>query len=178
MVCRLVEDKGVAEFLEASYLFSKDSLNFKAILIGGRLSNEHSKSVDIILKKYKLLMKDKLILTGNVDNVQDYLRTFTIFCLPSYREGMPRSIIEAMAMKLPIIATNIRGCRELVKDKINGYLVPVKDSKSIFRKMKVLESSKEIRNKMGKLNYKKAITFHNEKNIVLKQIKLIKQIIK
>ena len=178
MVCRLVKDKGIVEFLEASYFFSKHNSNFKAILIGERLSNEHSKSINLIIKKYKKLMRDKLILTGSVNNVQDYLAIFTIFCLPSYREGLPRSIIEAMAMKLPVIATNIRGCRELVKDKVNGYLVSVKDSKSIYSKMKVLEGSKKIRKKMGNLNCKNAVTFHNEKKIVLKQIKLIKQFIR
>ena len=175
MICRLVKEKGVIEFLEASYLFSKNNQNFKAILVGKRLKNEHSSSVKEIIKKYKFLMKDKLIIVGHVKNVEDYLSIFSVFCLPSYREGLPRSIIEAMSMKLPVIATNIRGCRELIRDNVNGFLVPIKNPLSIFLKMKILEKSKKIRKKMGLEGYKKVAIFHNEKKIVIMQNNLIQK---
>ena len=176
MICRLVEEKGVIEFLEASYLFSKEEKKFKAILIGKRIKNEHSKSIQIKINQYKRLMGDKLIITGEVKNVEDYLKLFSVFCLPSYREGLPRSIIEAMSMKLPVITTNIRGCRELIKNNINGFIIPIKNSRSIYNQIKILKKFKNIRKKMGLINFKKVKLFHNEEKIVNKQNVLINKL--
>lgn len=176
MISRLVEEKGVIEFLEASYLFSKEEINFKAILIGKRIKNEHSKSIQKKINKYKRLMGSKLIITGEVKNVEDYLKLFSVFCLPSYREGLPRSIIEAMSMKLPVITTNVRGCRELIKNNINGFVVPIKNSISIYNKIKMLKKSENVRKKMGFINFKKVKLFHNEEKIVNKQNVLISKL--
>jgi len=176
MICRLVEEKGVIEFLEASYLFSKEEKNFKAILIGKRIKNEHSKSIQKKINQYKRLMGSKLIITGEVKNVEDYLKLFSVFCLPSYREGLPRSIIEAMSMKLPVITTNIRGCRELIKNNINGFIVPIKNSRSIYYKIKMLNKFENVRKKMGFINFKKVKLFHNEDKIVNKQNVLISKL--
>ena len=70
-----------------------------------------------------------MILTGEREGIPALLATMDIFCLPSWREGMPRSIIEAMLMKKPVIATNIRGSREQVLNEKTGMLVQIKSSK-------------------------------------------------
>ncbi len=170
MVCRLVHEKGIKEFLEASLKFSKKNKNFLSIIIGERLKNEHSKSVKMLIEKYKRDMKNQLIILGKVEDVENYLAVFSVFCLPSYREGLPRSIIEAMSLKLPVITTNIRGCRELIKDKVNGFIVPIKNSELINFRINTLYNSKKLRDKMGEKNLKKVIKFYNEKNIINKQL--------
>lgn len=176
IICRLVKEKGIIEFLEACHMLSKEKKKFKAFIIGKRINNEHSNSIQKKINQYKRLMGEKLVITGEIKNVEDYLNFFSVFCLPSYREGLPRSIIEAMSMKIPVITTNIRGCRELIKNNINGFTVPIKDSFSLYQKMKLLEKSERTRKKMGLINLKYVKLFHDENKIVNKQNKLISKL--
>ena len=75
---------------------------------------------------------------GEQENVIPYLKQCSIYVLPSYREGTPKTVLEAMASFKAIITTDAPGCRETVIDGENGYLVPVKDSDAIADKMKYL----------------------------------------
>jgi len=79
-------------------------------------------------------------------------------------------------MKLPVITTNIRGCRELIKNNINGFIVPIKNSRSIYYKIKMLNKFENVRKKMGFINFKKVKLFHNEDKIVNKQNVLISKL--
>ena len=88
-----------------------------------------------------------------------------IFVLPSYREGFPRSIIEASAMAKPIIATNVRGCHEAVDDRNNGILVPVKDSKKLADAILCLLKNPEQSLKMGLKGRERAEKEFNELSI-------------
>src|SRR5699024_6986422 len=101
---RLVKEKGIIEFLN---------------------SYEKLKTKNFI-KSFK--ENKNIIFTDHVDNVNDYLGVSDVFCLPSYREGMPRSIIEAMAMKNAVLATNIRGSKEEVLHNETGFLFDVRNS--------------------------------------------------
>ena len=83
-------------------------------------------------------------------NVEDFLRLMDIFTLPSYREGLPRSIQEAMAMALPVVATDIRGCRNLVKNSKTGLLVPPKKVEELTQALLKLINNKELRESYGK----------------------------
>ena len=101
-----------------------------------------------------------------------------IFCLPSHREGLPRSIIEAMAMGIPVIATNIRGCRELVVPNVTGMLVPSKDSKSLAQAIYKLIYDKQALRDYGKSSILLANEKYNEDFVVNMQIKKIKFLLK
>ena len=98
-----------------------------------------------------------------------------IFCLPSYREGMPRTIIEAMMMQKPVIATNIRGSREEVIDGVTGFLVPPKNVYALEKALEKLILDDELRNKMGIDGRKKALIQYDESNITKLQINIIKK---
>src|SRR5699024_3803664 len=126
---RLVKEKGVLDFLDS---FKKlQNKNIKYIIIGSLPTSERDRKTFIKLNKYK---NSNIHFTGSIDNVEEYLAISDIFCLPSYREGMPRSIIEAMAMKNAVIATNIRGAREEVVDGKTGFLVNLNSSKEIAQR--------------------------------------------
>ena len=96
---------------------------------------------------------------GETENVPPYYGMCSVYVLPSYREGTPRTILEAMATARPIITTDAPGCRETVIDGVNGFLVPVKDAKALSEKMiRFIEHPEKIA-EMGE----KSLEYCNEK---------------
>jgi len=91
-----------------------------------------------------------------------------IACLPSYREGLPKSLIEAAASGLPIVTTDVPGCREIVVEGVNGFLVPARDSAQLAMAIQKLIQNPILRLKMGANNRQKAeLEFANE--IIIQQ---------
>jgi glycosyltransferase involved in cell wall biosynthesis len=86
---------------------------------------------------------------GELDDVRTAISASSIFVLPSYREGTPRSVLEAMAMGRPIVTTDAPGCRETVIDQINGLLVPVKSVGKLVEAILQLVDQPSVREKMG-----------------------------
>ena len=87
---------------------------------------------------------------GFKDDVRPWIEKCSVYVLPSYREGTRRTVLEAMSMSRPIITTNAPGCRETVNDGINGFLVPVKDSKTLAKTMEKFIINDELLNQMGR----------------------------
>ena len=84
-------------------------------------------------------MKENLIIwKPKVENVVPYLQKSKISILPSYREGLPKGLLEAASCKLPIISTDVPGCREVCKNNFNGFLVPQRDKKSLSNSIEKL----------------------------------------
>lgn len=133
MLSRLLKSKGVMEYLEAARLTKQ----------------KHPEATFAILGKYETAMQDaverqvveKYINDGIItkyeetDDVRPYYADCSVYVLPSYGEGTPRTVLEAMASGRPIITADANGCRETVADGKNGFLVPVKDSKALSDKM-------------------------------------------
>ena len=120
-------------------------------------------------------MKEKLILLGYRTDIPELISVMDLFCLPSWREGMSRSILEAMMMGKPILTTNIRGCREQVEHNKTGLIVPVKSELKIYESIEFLINNKNIRKMYGKNSRCKALKNYNEKKILSFQIKKIKE---
>jgi glycosyltransferase involved in cell wall biosynthesis len=87
-------------------------------------------------------------------NVRPFLAKSQVFVLPSYREGTPRSVLEAMAMEMPIITTNAPGCKETVVDGKNGFLVEVKNTVQLANAMEKFILEKDLVSKMGAVSLK------------------------
>ena len=85
---------------------------------------------------------------GNVDKVQPLLKECKFYVLPSYREGVPRSVLEAMAIGRPIITTNVPGCRETVINNFNGFLIPPCNSDLLSEAMIKLINQSEVENRL------------------------------
>ena len=118
-----------------------------------------------------------IIFTGKRDDINNLLYITDIFCLPSYREGMPRSIIEAMASECAIIATDIRGSREEVVEGKTGFLVPLQSPNIIKEKIELLINDSETLNKMKINGRKRAEELYDEKAIVYKQLEVFKELL-
>ncbi len=148
MVARLVKDKGVLEFLKTAKQLSQYS-NIKFVLVGP-LGSEGKQAIE---KKTIEYYAQYVNYIGSVSNVVKVLAASDMFVLPTYyREGLPRILLEAGALGLPLITTDMPGCRDVVKDGWNGYLVPTRDSNALANAVKKLSDNKELREEMGAKN--------------------------
>ena len=152
-VARLLAEKGIYEYLEAAKIIRKlyPKVTFK--VIGGLdLENPYGLSQSELDK----LIASKLIeYPGYVNNVSEHIADSAVFVLPSYyREGVPRSTQEAMAIGRPVITTDVPGCRDTVIDGVNGFLIPKWDVNVLVEKMCFFIENLEQINIMGKESYK------------------------
>lgn len=175
IVARLVQEKGYKEFFEAAVLISRSFPNVYFLVVGERLSSDHSGSIELALAQARKVLGARLIEAGLRKDVSVMLSAMTIFCLPSYREGMPRTIIEAMMMELPVVATNIRGVREEVVDGVTGILVPTRDSSALADALSELLKKPLRACQMGTEGRIRARKLYDESMIVALQIREIRK---
>lgn len=134
-VGRLIKDKGILEFLDASQEVKKKYPHI-AISVVGPFDTNPSGIKEIEIEKF--VKNGTIEFFGEQDDVRPYLSKSSVLVLPSYHEGTPKTILEAMAMGRAIITTNAPGCKETVTDGYNGLLVKVGDSNDLLQKMKYL----------------------------------------
>lgn len=148
---RLVKEKGIIDLINAFTKIARDYRDIFLLIIGDKATNERDNKTKEKIKEIleNVDFKDRFIITGYREDIPELLKISDIFVLPSYREGLPRSIIEAMAMKLPVIATNIRGAREEVLDGETGFLVPVGNVEALADAILKLVRDSELRKSMG-----------------------------
>ncbi len=132
MMGRLLRDKGVYEFVEAARTVRRQFANVRFILLGSTDANPSSVS----LRELQCWNDEKIVeWHGHCSDVRPWLSQTSVFVLPSYREGLPRSTQEAMAMGRPVITTDTVGCRDTVENGRNGFLVPTKDVEALSTAM-------------------------------------------
>ena len=164
MVARAIWHKGVREFYEAAKSFDNDKVVF--VLVGD-IDKGNPSSAD-----EKFLKKGSVRWLGHRDDIRELTAMADIYVLPSYREGVPRTLLEAASMGKPIVTTDTVGCREVVDDTINGFLVPVQDSEALVSKIEKLIKDKSLREKMGKASRKKALSEFDIQKIVMQYLDL------
>ncbi len=136
IVGRLVREKGFFEFFRAAKAVLAIHPETRFLVVGDVLPSDHDGTKAELAREIRSLgITGSVVFTGMVKDTAPCLAAMDIFCLPSYREGMPISLLEAMAMQLPAIATDIRGCREEVADGKTGWLVPARDAQALAARM-------------------------------------------
>ena len=176
LIARLLKDKGVLEYIDAIRILKAKYKMIEFQILGAiGVSNKTA----ITQNELDGWVNNKLIkYLGTSDNVQDVISKVDCVVLPSYREGTPRSLLEACAMGKPIIATDVVGCKEVVEDGLNGYLCEVKNSKDLAVKMEIMFNlSKSERIIMGKAGRRKIVKEFDEKIVINKYLKAIKEIL-
>lgn len=145
MIARLLQDKGVAEFVEAARSLKHTGSRF--VLVGPHDPSLPAAVPEADLEAWK---KEGIVdFVGGVTDVRPYIKDASVFVLPSYREGTPRSVLEAMSMGRAVITTDAPGCRETVVDGDNGFLVPVADAQALARAMQQFIDTPELIHQMG-----------------------------
>lgn len=145
-VGRLLKEKGIHEFLCAAEAVKSEYPNTEFTVVGGLDSNPGGVS----LSRITAMDQQGIIkYVGQVDHVVEYYRACSVFVLPSYREGCPRSTQEAMAVGRAVITTNVPGCRQTVVDGVNGFIVPPWSCSELAKTMKRFVLSPDLVDNMG-----------------------------
>lgn len=147
-VGRILKDKGVLEFVEAARMTKQSSPDARFQMLGKIDPDNPSHIEESVIRSW--VNDGHVEYLGEVNDVRDILGRSDVVVLPSYREGVPRSVLEAMAMGKAIITTDVPGCRETVEHEKNGLLVPPKDVDALGRAMEYMIANPDKRTEMGK----------------------------
>lgn len=132
-VGRLVKDKGINELISAFNLLQREVSSLKLLLVGN-FETDLDPLSNVTLETIK--NNKAIISVGFQTDVRPYFSISNALVFPSYREGFPNVVMQAGAMNLPSIVSNINGCNEIISNEINGLIIPVKDENAIFEAMK------------------------------------------
>ena len=171
MIARVLWEKGFKEYVEAAEILKKRYSNLEFQLLGGIDTGNPSGVPEEIVMKYH---NNKIInYLGTINDVPKVIAKCDCLVLPSYREGVPRTLMEGASMEKSLIATDAIGCKEIVVDSYNGFLCEVRNSKDLADKIeKFLLLSKEEKERMGKNGRKLMKKKFSDKIIIEKYYKI------
>jgi glycosyltransferase involved in cell wall biosynthesis len=169
-------DKGVGEYIEAARLLKRRAANADFCLLG--FLDAQNPSAISRQQMDEWVAEVGVRYLGVSDSVANEIASADCVVLPSYREGVPRSLLEAAAMGRPIVTTDVIGCREVVEDGVNGYLCSPRDAADLAEKMaRIISLSPEARAEMGKRGREKIEREFDEQIVVGKYLAAIAEVL-
>jgi len=159
-VGRLVAEKGFPELFQAAEGFGS---GYVFVVVGPVDPDKQDSLPGEMIERAK---HDGVRFLGMRTDMEDVYAAMDLFVLPSHREGFPRAAMEAAAMALPVIATDIRGCRQVVRDGVNGLLVPVRDPDSLARAIRTVGEDASILSRMSEASRDVAVEEFDERRVV------------
>lgn len=170
MVGRLVAEKGYPELIAAMA-----DVDAELWVVGERLASDHASGIEAVLARAGTdpMLSARIRFLGYRQDVPGLMRAADIYTLPSHREGMPRSIIEAMMTGLPVVATDIRGSREEVVPEETGLLTPLYDIPALAAALNRLVSDPALRRQWGDAGRARALDLYDEAKVVQRQLDLL-----
>lgn len=146
LIARLLKEKGVYDYIEAARRVRRSNPQARFVLLGSVDVNPGSITEDEV----RAWVDEGIVeWPGHVNDVKPWIAKASVFVLPSYREGLPRSTQEVMAMGKPVITTDVPGCRETVQEGVNGMKVPVRDPAALAKAMLAFVERPELIRSMG-----------------------------
>lgn len=133
LIARLLREKGIIEFIEAAKVIKTKYPETCFSMVGWSFDENPSAISAAQVEQWQ--GEGFVEIYGETDDVRPYIDAASVYVLPSYREGTPRTVLEAMAMGRPVITTDVPGCRETVVDGVNGFLVPVRNNEALVKAM-------------------------------------------
>jgi glycosyltransferase involved in cell wall biosynthesis len=177
VISRLLHDKGIVEYIEAAKKLKEDGLDARFQLLGPK-DPVHKRGIPEELVD-SWIENNFVEYLGTTDDVRRFIHSADCVVLPSYREGTPRTLLEAASLAKPIVTTDVPGCNNVVEDQYNGYLCKLKDHNDLATKMKDMALlDGEILEKMGQNSRKKAEKEFDERIVIDRYIDYIKKFIK
>lgn len=147
LVARMLWDKGVGEFVEAARRLTAAGVNARFVLVGDPDPANPASVSEATLRSWN--GQHGVEWRGRREDIPAVLQAAHIACLPSYREGLPKCLLEAAACGLPIVTTDAPGCRDVVRDGVNGFLVPLRDTAALAAALQKLIGDAVLRHRMG-----------------------------
>jgi len=173
MASRLIQEKGIYEYAEAGKILQAKGKKAEFWHIGG----EDEGSLVPISQQEKSTYEHSINFKGHIDDMPSILSQVDIVVLPSYHEGLPRFLLESASAGLPIVTTNVGGCKYVTKDGINGFLVPVKDINLLASSIETLIDDAALRKKMGQESRRIAIEEFEETFITGQYLKVFENLL-
>ena len=147
LVSRMLWDKGVGEFVNAAKMLRQEGIKARFVLVG---KNDPDNPASIPTSTLTSWNDEGVVeWWGYHEDIPGIFRQSHVVCLPSYREGLPKVLMEAAACERPIVTTDTPGCREIVHDGINGFLVPLRNSEALADALRKLIENPTLRKEMG-----------------------------
>lgn len=172
---RMLRDKGVVEFAAAAQLLRSSGIAARFLLAGMRdVENPASLGLDELRR---LQQQTGVEWLGQVDDMAALYRSASVVCLPSYREGLPKALLEACAAGRAIVTTDVPGCREVVTDGLNGLLVKPRDVASLAEALARLLRDPELRARLGVAARQRAETEFDLRLIVRATLELYRELL-
>ena len=172
LICRMLWDKGVGEYVEAARIVKRCFTKADFCLLG--FLDVQNPSAIVRSQMDAWIAEGVVRYLGTRDDVRGEIEAADCIVLPSYREGVPRSLLESAAMGRPIITTDAVGCREVVDDGVNGFLCRVRDADDLAKKMeRMLALSREARIEMGRRGREKMEREFDERLVIDRYLEVI-----
>jgi glycosyltransferase involved in cell wall biosynthesis len=169
LISRLIHDKGIVEYIEAIKILKSKGHHVRYQLLG-QIDTQHSRGIEKELVD-KWIAQDAVEYLGAVEDVRPYINKSHCVVLPSYREGTPRSLLEAASSGKPIVATDVAGCNNVVNHKVNGFLCKAKNAQDLADKMaEMLAQDESSLDKMSKASRHIAESRFDEKIVIDKYL--------
>ena len=175
MIARLIRSKGVNEFLQVAQSLAMTTNKIYFVLVGSLDPGNPSSLTAAELVRWRQV--PRLILPGFQERVEPWLSLADLYVLPSYREGLPRTVLEAMAMELPVVTTDVPGCRETVDVGKNGFLIPPRDVGALTAKILWCARRPVECRRMGKASRWKAEREFSVERVVAQHLDLYQKVL-
>ena len=164
LAARMLWDKGVGEFVEAARLLKSEGRQLRFVLAGVPDPGNPAAIAEETLLGWQA--EGLVEWLGHVADMPTLLAEADIVVLPSYREGLPKSLIEAAACARPLITTDVPGCREVVTHGVDGLLVPVRDGEALARAIARLQDAPALARRLGEAARERALAEFNERVVI------------
>lgn len=172
---RLLWDKGVTEYVEAARLLRRQGRSIEFLLAG---EPDDGNPAAVPMQTVQAWVQEGVVQwLGHVDDMPALFRSVHVVVLPSYREGLPKGLIEAAASGLTLVTTDVPGCREVVTDGVNGLLVPVRNATALAAALVRLQEDPKLRRRLGQAAREKALSEFDEKLVISRTISVYRELI-
>ncbi|AVX30365.1 Glycosyltransferase involved in cell wall bisynthesis [Carboxydocella thermautotrophica] len=163
----IIENKGIHDLIKAIFLINNNLINFKVLIAGAGKAEYVSKCKKMVTN---MGLVDKVHFINEVSGNEKYLllRNASIFVLPSYYEGMPLAMLEAMSFGLPIIATKVGSIPEVIEEEVNGFLFEEGDAEKLAQKILYILNNYKLAEQIGKNNIEKISKYFSDEVVLRK----------
>lgn len=175
LAARLLWDKGLAEFVDAARQLRGEGRAIDFLLAGDPDPGNPAAVPEGDVRGW--VDEGLLRWLGHVDDMPALLASVDVVVLPSYREGLPKGLIEAAACALPLVTTDVPGCREVVEDGVDGLLVPVRDPVALARAIARLQDDTALATRLGMAAREKALAQFDERIVIAKTMAVYEELL-
>jgi len=172
---RFLSDKGLYEIIDSITIINSYEIRCEFWLVGFHDKSNISSINPDVMNQWKAIPGLKIF--EPTDAIENFLAQVDCFVLPSYREGMPKSILEACSMSLPVICSNVPGCRNIISENFNGFLCEAKNSDSLRLVMeRMMQTNSENREILGKNGRERVLKYFDEKILIKEAVSIVNEI--